>query len=59
METLPCNSAADFFCVNAGAALYISGLIDSYVAGTEQAKNAMANGKANKKLQQLLAVQGS
>jgi anthranilate phosphoribosyltransferase len=50
---------ADFFCVNAGSALYISGLVDSYEAGTEQAKNALANGKAYEKLQQLLAVQGN
>ncbi|OQY53725.1 MAG: anthranilate phosphoribosyltransferase [Desulfobacteraceae bacterium 4572_88] len=49
---------ADFFCMNAGAALYISGLATSYAQGTEMAKASLANGAAHEKLLGLKTVQG-
>jgi len=49
---------ADFFCMNAAAALYISDFADTYAAGVEKAKNALASGKALEKLRQLREVQG-
>lgn len=50
---------ADFFCMNAGAALYISGLADTYVSGTDMAKNALADGKALEQLENLRQFQGA
>jgi len=50
---------ADFFCMNAAAALYISGLAKSYALGTDMAKQALADGKALEKLQNLRQFQGS
>lgn len=50
---------ADFFCMNAAACLYISGLADSYARGFGMAKQALVSGAAYEKLQHLLAVQGS
>ncbi|MDM8524856.1 anthranilate phosphoribosyltransferase [Desulfococcaceae bacterium HSG8] len=50
---------ADFFCMNAGAALYISGFADTYARGTEMAKQALASGKAYEKLLRLREVQGA
>ena len=49
---------ADFFCINAAAALYISDMADSYQTATTMAKEALASGKAYEKLQQLRAAQG-
>ncbi len=50
---------ADFFCMNAAAALYISGKADTYAKGMDIAKEALANGGANEKLLQLREIQGS
>jgi anthranilate phosphoribosyltransferase len=50
---------ADFFCMNAAAALYISGTAGDYAKGVEMAKEALAAGKAYEKLEQLREVQGS
>ncbi len=49
---------SDFFCINAAAALYISDYADSYAAGMDMARQALAAGKAKEKLEQLVAVQG-
>jgi len=49
---------ADFFCMNAGAALYIAGLARNYRQGTEMAKQALATGKAYEKLERLRLCQG-
>lgn len=49
---------ADFFCMNAAAALYISGLADNYAKGLEMAKQAAAQGKALEKLEKLRQMQG-
>ncbi|EKE04028.1 MAG: hypothetical protein ACD_20C00118G0018 [uncultured bacterium] len=44
---------ADLFCINAGAALYISGFARDYKHGTEMAKAVLASGKAYEKLEQI------
>jgi anthranilate phosphoribosyltransferase len=48
---------ADFFAINAAAALYISDIAPTYKKATEMAKEALATGKAYEKLEQLLAIQ--
>jgi anthranilate phosphoribosyltransferase len=50
---------ADFFCMNAAAALYISGVAGNYAKGLVMAKEALASGKAYEKLEQLRVIQGS
>lgn len=50
---------ADFFCMNAGAALYISDFAKSYAQGTEMAKEALSRGRAYEKFLQLREVQGT
>jgi anthranilate phosphoribosyltransferase len=50
---------ADFFCMNAAAALYISDMAKSYAQGTQMAKQALATGKALEKLENLKYFQGS
>lgn len=49
---------ADFFCINAAAALWISDLARDWAHGVELARSALASGKALDKLQQLLEYQG-
>jgi len=49
---------ADFFCMNAGAALYVAGSAKDYRQGTEMARQALAGGKAYEKLEQLRGCQG-
>lgn len=49
---------ADFFCMNAGAALYISDFAETYTQGTEMAKEALVLGKAHEKLIRLREMQG-
>lgn len=49
---------ADFFCMNAAAALYISDFALSYSKGFEMAKQALSSGKALEKLEQLKESQG-
>ncbi len=43
----------DSVLLNAGAALYVYGSANSIIAGYELAKDALKNGKVNKKLQQI------
>jgi anthranilate phosphoribosyltransferase len=50
---------ADFFCMNAAAALYLSGMAKDFAGGVEMAKTALAAGKAYEKLEQLRQIQGS
>ncbi len=47
--------ARDIVCLNAGAAIYVSGLADSLAAGVEAAKAAIDSGKAAEVLQNLVA----
>jgi len=49
---------ADFFSMNAAAALYLSGLAKNYAQGAEMARTALATGKAREKLEQLSQIQG-
>lgn len=49
---------ADFFCMNAAAALYISDAVKDYRHGVEAAKQALAQGKAREKLERLREHQG-
>ena len=48
---------ADFFCINAAAALYISDFADNYEKATTMAKEALASGKAYEKLMLLIESQ--
>ncbi|MDH3759730.1 MAG: anthranilate phosphoribosyltransferase [Gammaproteobacteria bacterium] len=47
--------ARDIVCLNAGAAIYVSGCADSLAAGIVAAGNAISNGKAAEVLQNLVA----
>ena len=49
---------ADYFCMNAAAALYISDFAENYAAGLGMAKEALAQGKAYEKLLELKEFQG-
>jgi len=49
---------ADFFCMNAAAALYASDMVVSYKEGFERAKTALAEGTALQKLDELILYQG-
>ena len=51
--------ALDIVCLNAGAAIYVSGLAESVAAGVEQAQTAIADGKASKVLANLVAKSNS
>jgi anthranilate phosphoribosyltransferase len=48
---------ADLFCMNAAAALYASGVSDSYKDGMERAKEALSSGKALMQLNHLIEQQ--
>jgi anthranilate phosphoribosyltransferase len=49
------GAALDIVCLNAGAAIYVSGCADTHQAGVEAARAAIANGKAAEVLQNLVA----
>ncbi|RNA64904.1 anthranilate phosphoribosyltransferase [Prosthecochloris sp. ZM_2] len=53
------GSVADFFCINAAAALYCSGLADDYRSATLMARESVASGEAMRKLEALQEYQGS
>jgi anthranilate phosphoribosyltransferase len=48
--------ARDIVLLNAGAALYCSGVADSVANGVERAREALASGKASPKLEQFVAA---
>jgi anthranilate phosphoribosyltransferase len=48
---------ADLFCMNAAAALYVSGVSNSYREGMEKAQEALRSGKALKQLNYLVEQQ--
>ncbi|MBR0345475.1 MAG: anthranilate phosphoribosyltransferase, partial [Rudaea sp.] len=50
------GAAHDIVALNAGAALYASGRVDSIAAGVEAAKAALENGTARAKLDQFVAT---
>lgn len=49
---------AQFFCMNAAAALYISGFAKTYAQGSDMARQALASGRALEKLDELRRFQG-
>jgi anthranilate phosphoribosyltransferase len=53
------GSARDIVCVNAGAAIYVSGVTDSWLAGVEMAQSVIADGKAAETLQKLVEKSNS
>ncbi len=46
--------ARDIVCLNAGAAIYVSGIADSLASGIEKAKSVIADGKAKEKFTALV-----
>lgn len=48
------GAAKDIVCLNAGAAIYVSGLASSLAEGVEKAKAVIADGSALKKMEQLV-----
>jgi anthranilate phosphoribosyltransferase len=51
--------ARDIVCVNAGAAIYVSGIVDSWKAGVQMAQSVIANGKAANVLKELVEKSNS
>jgi anthranilate phosphoribosyltransferase len=51
--------ARDIVALNAGAAIYVSGIADSLAAGVDAAKQAIASGAAKQKLKDLIEVTNS
>ncbi len=51
--------AKDIVCLNAGAAIYVSGLVDDLSAGVEKAKKVIANGGAKEKFAALIDYSNS
>jgi anthranilate phosphoribosyltransferase len=49
---------SDLFCMNSGAALFISGMVSSFKEGTEKSRQAVADGHAWTKMQELISAQG-
>jgi len=49
------GAARDIVCLNAGAAIYVSGCAESLAAGIEAARDAISSGKAATVLQELVA----
>ena len=49
---------SDLFCMNSGAALFISGMVSSFKEGTEKSRQAVADGRAWTKMQELISAQG-
>jgi len=48
------GSAKDIVCLNAGAAIYVSGLAASLAQGVDMAKSVIADGKAKNKFESLV-----
>jgi len=53
------GAARDIVLLNAGAAIYVSGVADSLERGIEAARRAVASGEARRKFQQLIAMSNS
>jgi anthranilate phosphoribosyltransferase len=51
--------ARDIVALNAGAAIYVSGIANSLAAGVDAAKQAIASGAAKQKLKDLIEVTNS
>jgi len=55
-STSEAKKAADIIALNAGAALYVSGISDTLKAGVEKAVSLIENGEALAKVHQLIAI---
>jgi anthranilate phosphoribosyltransferase len=53
------GAAKDIVLLNAGAAIYVSGLVESLKEGIEQARKVISSGAANEKLDQLVKYSNS
>lgn len=53
------SAALDIVTLNAGAAIYVSGMTGSLAAGVEKARAVIAEGQAQEKLDQLILVSNS
>ena len=51
--------ARDIVCINAGAAIYVSGIVDSWNAGVQMAQSVIASGKAANILKELVKKSNS
>jgi anthranilate phosphoribosyltransferase len=51
--------ARDIVLLNAGAAIYVSGVADSLASGVEMARRALSSGAARRKFQQLIEMSNS
>lgn len=49
------GAARDIICLNAGAAIYVAGITDSYAQGVQMARKVIADGRAKDKLNQFVA----
>ena len=49
------GAARDVVCANAGAALYVSGMVESLREGADMARDAIVTRKALRKLEELVA----
>ena len=47
--------ALDIVCLNAGAAIYVSGVAETMAAGVDKARSAIADGKGSEVLSNLVA----
>jgi anthranilate phosphoribosyltransferase len=56
--TEPDSAAADIVCLNAGAAIYASGVATTLANGVIMAQDAIASGLANERLQELVRISG-
>lgn len=54
--TQPESTAADIVCLNAGAAIYASGVATSLANGVIMAQDAVASGLANERFQELIRI---
>ena len=48
------GAARDIVCLNAGAAIYVSGIVNTLAEGVEKAKTVIANGSALHKMDALV-----
>ena len=51
--------ARDIVCINAGAAIYVSGIVDSWNAGVQMAQSVISSGKAANILKELVKKSNS